>query len=57
MQNLWFIGPIWYKGKVIKSPKKVEPYFRYIQPSRIPEKVSKNIISTATYLKIKTRYS
>ena len=56
MQNLWFIGPVWYKGKVVKPPRKVEPYFRYTQPSKVPERVSKNILSKAVWLKTKTRY-
>lgn len=55
MQDLWFKGPIWWKGKVPISPRKVEPYFRHL-PNKVPEAVSKRIVSTRTYLKVKTRF-
>ena len=55
MQNLWFKGPIWFKGKTVKSPRKVPTPFRK-SPEKVPQEVSGKIISTATWLKYKTRY-
>ena len=55
MQKLWFVGPIWYKGKIIKSPDKVPAPFRK-KPEETPYKVSGRIASTETWLKFKTEY-
>jgi len=55
MQKLWFLGPLWYKGRIIKSPKQVPTPFRK-EPERVPERITERIVSTETWLKYKTRY-
>jgi len=55
MQKLWFIGPLWYKGKIVKPPRRVPTPFRK-PPERVPHRITEQIVSTETWLKYKTRY-
>jgi len=55
MQRLWFIGPVWYKGKVVRPPRRMPTPFRK-PPERVPHRITGEILSTATWLKYRTRY-